>query len=63
VRARIASVSVPDRKNLEIIPAPNLSCYILVIRIKTNCSWIAKAIDQRPASYTGQRMMCKCETT
>src|ERR1700730_1704320 len=29
VRARIASVSVPDRKNLEIIPAPNLSCYIV----------------------------------
>ena len=29
VRARIASVSVPDRKNLEIIPAPNPSCYIV----------------------------------
>jgi hypothetical protein len=27
--ASIASVSVPDRKNLEIIPAPNLSCYIV----------------------------------
>lgn len=27
--AHIASESVPDRKNLEIIPAPNLSCYIV----------------------------------
>ena len=29
VRAHIASVSAPDRKNLEIIRAPNLSCYIV----------------------------------
>jgi len=29
VRAHIASESVPDRKNLDIIPAPNLSCYIV----------------------------------
>jgi hypothetical protein len=29
VCAHIASESVPDRKNLDIIPAPNLSCYIV----------------------------------
>jgi hypothetical protein len=33
-----------------------------LIRIKTNCGWIAKAIDQRPPSCTGQRMVCGCET-
>src|SRR3984893_8492382 len=62
VRAHIASESVPDRKNLEIIPAPNLSCYIVAHSDQDNCGCIAKTIDQRPPSYTGQRMMCACET-
>jgi len=61
--AHIASESVPDRKNLDIIPAPNLSCYIVAHSDQDHCSWIAKTIDQRPASYTGQRMICKCETS
>src|ERR1700730_19292632 len=62
VRAHIASESVPDRKNLDIIPAPNLSCYIVAHSDQDHCSWIPKTIDQRPTSYTGQGKMCKCET-
>jgi len=55
VCAHIASESVPDRKNLDIIPAPNLSCYIVAhsdqdqLQLDRKDDWSAPSLRHQPA--------------